>query len=84
MFEAFGFSADLRTLQKNHLSYLRARPLWWLSSFCLNSVFFCLGHSSSIADLLLPDFLVWQWVYSYVPLSRLVFTCTVRSVMLVQ
>ena len=40
MFEAFGFSADLRTLQKNHLSYLRARPLWWLSSFCLNSFFF--------------------------------------------
>ena len=54
MFEAFGFSADPPTLQKNHLSYLRARPLWWFSSLCLNSFFFSLADSSSIADLLPP------------------------------
>lgn len=56
MFEAFGFSADLPTLQKIYLSYLRVRPLWWLSSLLSEFPFFPLGHSFTIADLLSQGF----------------------------
>ncbi len=55
MFEAFGFSADSSHTAEIYLSYLRAMPLWWLSSLCLNFLF-SLGHSSPIADLLSPGF----------------------------
>ncbi len=35
MFEAFGFSGRLAHTAENYLSYLRAMPLWWLSSLYL-------------------------------------------------
>ena len=70
MFEAFGFSGDLPTLQKIISATFERGHFGGRAALSEFSVFFLLGHLTSIADYFFPQVSTWcgQCVdgYSYV------------------